>query len=103
VVTLIYPDADACADEEVRIPAGGTIMPLDWEAVARAFEGANEELGWHADIEIRPERRHAWVLFPRELRDRVSTWAFYDALAARMGWDEFMSVWIDFAMKPKVA
>jgi hypothetical protein len=103
VVTMIYPETDEQADEEIRIPAGGTIMPLDWDAVARAFEGANAEFGWDADFEIRPERRHVWINVPYELRSHVSktTIDFYNAVAERMGEEEFNSVWIDFGLKSK--
>jgi hypothetical protein len=101
MVTMIVPGTDEQPEEEVRIPAGGTIMPLDWDAVARAFEGANEEFGWDAHFEIRPERRHVWIIVPCVLRNRVSktTIDFYNSVAARIGMNEWMSIWVDFGLR----
>jgi hypothetical protein len=76
-------------------------MPLDWEAVARAFESANAELRWGADVVMHPERRLVSIRYPRELRNHVArtTIDFHNAVAERIGMKEWMSLWVDLAMK----
>jgi hypothetical protein len=98
MVSITHADVDTLADDEVRIPAGGRMMELDWNAVAEAFEGANEELGWEAAFVISPEKRHVCIRIPVERVEHVAgtTLDFYSAVARRVGREEFMSVWIDF-------
>jgi hypothetical protein len=100
VIPLTNPRAGKRADEGVPA-AAGALMPLDWEAVARAFDSANAELRWGADVVIRPERRHVSIRYPRELRNHVArtTIDFHNAVAERIGLKEWMSLWVDLAMK----
>ena len=37
-----------------RIPAGGRRMEMDWDHVARAFEAAQAQLGWDAEVVLTP-------------------------------------------------
>ena len=102
MVSITHADTAELADEEVRLPAGGRWMEMDWDCVAAAFEGANVELGWEADFVICPEKRHVWIRIPATHGELVArtTLDFYSAVARRMGREEFMSVWVDFDVKP---
>lgn len=101
MVSITHADAGELADEEVRIPAGGRWMEMDWDRVAAAFQAANEEVGWDAEIVLTPERQHALVLFPRDRSDAVvhGTDEFYRAVEEGIGVEAFMSIWIDFYFK----
>ena len=101
MVIVTHADIDELADEEIMIPAGGRWMEMDWECVARAFQAANEKVGWDADIVLTPERQHALVLFPRGRSNLVAdtTGDFYRAVEERLGVERFMSIWIDFYFK----
>jgi hypothetical protein len=101
MVTITHADVDTIADDEVRIPAGGRWMEMDWDLVAAAFQAANEKVGWDAEIRLTPERQHALVLFPRDRSDLVvhSTDEFYRAVEEGIGVEAFMSIWIDFYFK----
>jgi hypothetical protein len=98
-ITHDAPDAlNAC---EVRIPAGGRWMEMDWDRVAAAFQAANEAVGWDADVVLTPERQHALVLFPRAQSDIYvyRTSDFYRVVEECIGVEAFMSIWIDFYFK----
>ena len=102
MVSITHADVDELTDDEVRIPAGGRWMEMDWACVARAFQAANEKVGWDADIVLTPERQHALVLFPRERAVDVGHTMneFHEAVEDCIGADAFMSIWIDFRSKP---
>ncbi|HEX6747168.1 MAG TPA: hypothetical protein VF092_07695 [Longimicrobium sp.] len=102
MVSITHADIDELADEEIMIPAGGRWMEMDWECVARAFQAANEKVGWDADIILTPERQHALVLFPRDRTVDVghTMGEFHVALEEAIGADAFMSIWIDYLSKP---
>jgi hypothetical protein len=102
MVTITHADVDELADEEVRIPAGGRWMEMDWELVAAAFQAANEKVGWDAEIRLTPERQHALVMFPAERAVDVghTIAGFYAAVEEMIGVEAFMSIWIDFLSKP---
>jgi hypothetical protein len=102
MVSITHTDADVLADDEIRIPAGGRWMEMDWDRVAAAFQAANEQVGWDADIVLTPERQHALVRFPEERTIYVGHTMndFYRAVEECIGADTFMSIWIDFLSKP---
>ena len=54
-----------------RIPAGGRRMEMDWDHVARAFEAAQAQLGWDAEVVLTPKEQNALVLFPGEKAEYV--------------------------------
>ncbi|HSU13437.1 hypothetical protein [Longimicrobium sp.] len=101
MVSITHADIDELTDDEVRIPAGGRWMGMDWECVARAFDGAAEQLGWDVEIRLTPERQHALVLFPSGQVDLLAatTDAFYRLVEEQIGAERFMSIWIDFGSK----
>jgi|SRR3954462_2351523 hypothetical protein len=101
MVSITHADADGLIKDEVRIPAGGRWMEMDWDCVARAFEAANRKVGWDADIVLTPARQHALVLFPRAQSDIFvhRTNDFYQGIEDRLGVEAFMSIWIDFNFK----
>ena len=101
MVSITHADVAELADEEILIPAGGRRMEMDWDCVARAFQAANEKVGWDADIVLTPERQHALVRFPRERAVHVgnTTFEFYCEIEDRIGVEAFMSIWIDFLSK----
>jgi hypothetical protein len=101
MVSITHADADELTEDEVRIPAGGRWMEMDWDCVARAFQAASDSVGWDADIVLTPERQHALVLFPRQHGDLVahSMDPFYDAVEEQIGVERFMSIWIDYGFK----
>jgi hypothetical protein len=98
MVSITHADVDELTDDEVRIPAGGRWMEMDWDCVARAFDRAAQQLGWNVEIRLTPERQHALVLFPRAQSDIFvhRTDDFYRAVEDRIGVEAFMSIWIDF-------
>jgi hypothetical protein len=102
MISITHADPTTVAEEEFLIPAGGRRMEMDWDCVARAFQAANEAVGWDADITLTPERQHALVRFPRGRAEQVgeSTIEFYRAIEERIGVERFMSIWIDFLSKP---
>lgn len=102
MISITHADPAVFADEDFLIPAGGRRMEMDWDCVARAFQCANEEVGWDADIALTPERQHALVRFPRGRAAQVgeTTLEFYRAIEERIGTERFMSIWIDFLSKP---
>ena len=102
MVSITHADTAELADEEVRIPAGGRWMEMDWDRVAAAFQAASEKVGWDADIVLTPERQHALVLFPRARTVDVghTMGEFHEVLEESIGTDAFMSIWIDFLSKP---
>ena len=102
MVSITHVPLDELATGEVRIPAGGRWMEMDWHRVACAFQLANEKVGWDADIQLTPERQHALVLFPegRTIHVGHTMHEFYRAVEACIGVDAFMSIWIDFLSKP---
>ena len=104
MVSITQADTGVLAEEDVRIPAGGRWMEMDWDRVAAAFQAASEKVGWDADIVLTPERQHALVLFPPELAELVgnTTIEFYGEVEDRIGVDAFMSIWIDFLSKRQV-
>ncbi|HSU13441.1 hypothetical protein [Longimicrobium sp.] len=101
MVSITHADIDELTEDEVRIPAGGRWMEMDWECVARAFQAASEKVGWDADIVLTPERQHALVRFPRERAELVgsTTLEFYCEVERCIGVEAFMSIWIDFLSK----
>jgi hypothetical protein len=101
MVSITHADPAGRTGNEVRIPAGGRWMEMNWDCVARAFQAATEAVGWDADIVLTPERQHALVLFPRRYSELVAhtTSEFYQAVEAGMTVEEFMSIWIDFYFK----
>jgi hypothetical protein len=100
VATLTSPERNASTVRTGGI-ATGAMMPLDWDVVARAFESANEELRWGAEVVVRPERRQVSIRYPRELRNHVArtTIDFHNAVAERIGLKEWMSLWVDFTVQ----
>jgi len=101
MVSITHADADELTGEEVRIPAGGRWMEMDWDCVARAFQAASDQLGWDADIVLTPERQHALVLFSPDDVDLLvrTTDEFYDVIEDAIGVERFMSIWIDYLSK----
>ena len=73
-------------------------MEMDRECVGRAFQAANEAVGWSADIVLMPERQRALVRFPPEDVDLMAGTIdrFYDVIEAAIGTEAFRSIWIDF-------
>ena len=55
MISFAEPDPDwyGC----YQIPAGGRRMEMDWDHVARAFEAAQAQLGWDAEVVLTPKRR----------------------------------------------
>jgi hypothetical protein len=101
MVTITHTDVHELADEEVRIPAGGRWMEMDWELVAAAFQAANKTVGWDVEIRLTPERQHALVLFSAEQAELVGKTMsdFYRVIEAQIGVEQFMSIWIDFGSR----
>jgi hypothetical protein len=88
-------------DEDFLIPAGGRRMEMDWERVTAAFQSAVEQLGWDADLEIRPEKQYVMVRFSTGCPDVIAEAMdeFYDFVEESIGSDAFMSIWVDFAFR----
>jgi hypothetical protein len=107
MITMTHtPVVDAAAaaerDEDYyRIPAGGRWMPMDWDRIGEAFENASRRLGWDADFELLPERQRVIVRVPAGRSDLVgdSVMEFYGIVAAELGMEPFMSIWIDILTK----
>jgi hypothetical protein len=106
MVSVVHTSADEVVleqDEEVyRIPAGGRWMPMDWDRIGEAFESASRRLGWDADFEFFPERQRVVVHFPADRPELVGSTMteFYRLVAAAIGMEEFMSIWIDYLSRP---
>src|SRR3982751_1477107 len=101
MVSITHADADELTKDEVRIPAGGRWMEMDWDCVARAFDRAAQRLGWDVEIRLTPERQHALVLFPSDQVELVGTTMgeFYNLVEEQIGVERFMSIWIDFGSR----
>jgi hypothetical protein len=96
-------DAHVARDElmladDCPIALHGRELPLDWDAVAVAFEAANEQFAWNAGFRVCRERRRVEIVVPEAGTDHVAstTRDFYGAVADRIGMDEFLSIWVDF-------
>jgi hypothetical protein len=102
MVSITHADPAELVDEEIQIPAGGRWMEMDWDHVAAAFQAANDQVGWNADIVLTPERQHALVRFPEDRAVLVgsTTLEFYHAIEECIGAEAFMSIWIDYLSKP---
>jgi len=88
-------------EDYYRIPAGGRWMPMDWDRIGKAFEGASQKLSWDADFELLPERQRVIAWVPADRPDLIgdTTLAFYAIVAAELGMEAFMSIWIDILTK----
>ena len=99
MISVIHAPADN--DEDILIPAGGRRMEMDWDEVTAAFQNAVDELGWDADLEIRPERQYVMIRYPREHVSLTAKTmgALYRRVEEQLGVEQFMSIWIDFFPK----
>jgi hypothetical protein len=97
MVSITHAAIDELTEDEVRIPAGGRWMEMDWDCVARAFQAASDKVGWNADIVLTPERQHALIVFSRERTVDVGNAMgdFHEEVESLIGADAFMSIWID--------
>ena len=59
---ISFAEPDPAWNRCYRIPAGGRRMEMDWEHVARAFEAAQAQLGWDAEVVLTPKEQNAVVL-----------------------------------------
>ena len=98
---ISFAEPDPAWNRCYRIPAGGRRMEMDWEHIARAFEAAQAQLGWDAEVVLTPKEQNAVVLFPPEKAEYVgeTTGEFYDLVEDEIGAERFMSIWIDFLTK----
>jgi hypothetical protein len=98
MLSLISTQQDGAGEDEYPLSPRARRVKLDWQAVARAFEAAGEQLGWDADFRIDPGQRHVFVVVPARGIDHVATTTleFYAAVADRIGMKEFLSLWVDF-------
>ena len=101
--TPVAEAADAAGQDEdyYRIPAGGRWMPMDWNRIGEAFEDASRRLGWDADFELLPERQRVIASVPADRPELIgdTIMAFYGIVAAELGMEQFMSIWIDILTK----
>jgi hypothetical protein len=99
MISVIHAAAEELIEEEeFPVLQAGPHLQLDWEAVASAFEAANEQFGWDADFRVNPLRRRVDITVPAARVDHVArtTLDFYGAVGDRIGMEEFLSIWVDF-------
>ena len=100
-MSITHAAPEALNDCEVRIPAGGRWMEMDWDCIARAFEEAAKAVCWDVDVRLTPETQHAMVLVPPEDAEHVgdTSLEFYREIERGIGIERFMSIWIDFGSR----
>jgi len=101
MISVIHtpPDEAVGQDEDYyRIPAGGRWMPMDWDRIGEAFEGASRRLGWDADFDLLPERQRVIVHFPADRPEFIGRTMgdFHQLVSEEIGMEQYMSIWIDF-------
>lgn len=104
MITMIHTPAAQAADaagqdeDYYRIPAGGRWMPMDWDRIGEAFEGASQQLGWDTDLELLPDRQRVIVRFSPDHRENLGKrmLEFHRLVSEALGMEVYMSIWIDF-------